>query len=70
VAPNGSASAAGTEAAPTTLASAITRIAAGGTIYLRGGTYNYSQTVTIAAGNNGTSSARKTLSAYPARPRC
>lgn len=44
---------------------AITRISAGGTIYLRGGTYNYSQTVTIAPGNNGTSSARKKMSAYP-----
>jgi hypothetical protein len=64
-APNGSDSAAGTEAAPTTITSAITRIAAGGTVYLRGGTYNLSSTVAIAAGNNGTSSARKTLSAYP-----
>jgi hypothetical protein len=65
VAPNGSDSAAGTQANPTTLTSAITRIAAGGTIYLRGGTYNYSQTVAIAPGNNGTSSARKKLAAYP-----
>jgi hypothetical protein len=65
VAPNGSAGAAGTQSDPTTLASAITRISAGGTIYLRGGTYNHSQTVTIAPGNNGTSSARKKLSAYP-----
>ncbi|MFF5077150.1 family 16 glycoside hydrolase [Actinoplanes sp. NPDC000266] len=65
VAPNGSASAAGTQDAPTTLASAITRIAAGGTIYVRGGTYAFSQTVTIAPGNNGTSSARKLLTAYP-----
>ena len=65
VSPSGSASAAGTVSAPTTLASAITRVTAGATIYLRGGTYNLSQTVTIAAGNNGTSSARKTLSAYP-----
>ena len=64
VAPNGSASADGSQASPTTLASAITRIAAGGTIYLRGGTYAFSSTVTIAAGNNGTSSARKTLRAY------
>ena len=32
---------------------------------MRGGTYNLSQTVTIAPGNNGTSSARKKLSAYP-----
>ncbi len=65
VAPNGSASAAGTQAAPTTLASAITRIGAGGTIYARGGTYSFAQTVTIAPGNNGTSSARKKLAAYP-----
>jgi hypothetical protein len=65
VSPNGSANAAATVSAPTTLASAITRVTAGGTIYLRGGTYNLSQTVTIAPGNNGTSSARKTLSAYP-----
>ena len=65
VAPNGSDGAAGTQSDPTTLASAITRIAAGGTIYMRGGTYSFSQTVTIAPGNNGTSSARKTLSAYP-----
>ena len=65
VSPSGSASAAATVSAPTTLASAITRVTAGGTIYLRGGTYNLSQTVTIAPGNNGTSSARTTLSAYP-----
>jgi hypothetical protein len=64
VAPNGSDSAAGTQSNPTTLTSAITRIAAGGTIYMRGGTYNFSQTVTIAQGNNGTSSARKKLFAY------
>lgn len=64
VAPNGRDGATGTEADPTTLTSAITRISAGGTIYLRGGTYNFSQTVTIPQGNNGTSSARKKLSAY------
>jgi hypothetical protein len=65
VAPNGTASAPGTQASPTTLASAITRIAAGGTIYLRGGTYSQPSTVTIAPGNNGTSGALKTISAYP-----
>ena len=64
VAPNGRDGASGTQSDPTTLASAITRIAAGGTIFVRGGTYNLSQTVTIAPGNNGTSSARKKLSAY------
>ncbi|WP_410613190.1 right-handed parallel beta-helix repeat-containing protein [Amycolatopsis sp. lyj-109] len=65
VAPTGKDSAAGTQADPTTLPSALTRIGSGGTISLRGGTYSYAQTVTIAPGNNGTSSARKTLSAYP-----
>lgn len=65
VAPGGTDSAAGTQSAPTTLTSAISRITPGGTIYLRGGTYSYAQTVTIPAGNNGTSSARTTLSAYP-----
>ncbi|MER6136272.1 CBM35 domain-containing protein [Streptomyces sp. NPDC001815] len=65
VAPDGTDSAAGTQAAPTTLTSAITRITPGGTIYLRGGTYRPSQTITIPAGNNGTASARTKLSAYP-----
>jgi hypothetical protein len=65
VSPNGSAGAAGTQAAPTTLASAVTKVAAGGTIYLRGGTYSLSTTQTIAAGNNGTAKALKTISAYP-----
>jgi len=64
VAPNGSDGAAGTLADPTTLTSALTRVSAGGTIYMRGGTYRYSQTVTIAQDNNGTSSARKKLFAY------
>ncbi|MDQ7908337.1 cellulose-binding domain-containing protein [Phytohabitans sp. ZYX-F-186] len=62
--PSGSASAPGTLSSPTTLASAITRIPVGGTIYLRGGNYGLAQTVTIAPGNNGTSSARKKLYAY------
>jgi hypothetical protein len=63
-APNGRDAGTGTQADPTTITSAITRIAAGGTIFLRGGTYSLAQTVTIAPGNNGTSSARKTLSAF------
>ncbi|MBT2469125.1 right-handed parallel beta-helix repeat-containing protein [Streptomyces sp. ISL-66] len=65
VAPNGTDGAAGTQSAPTTLTSAISRVTAGGTIYLRGGTYRYSQTVTIPQGKNGTASARTNLSAYP-----
>jgi pectate disaccharide-lyase len=65
VSPGGTDGAAGTLSAPTTLTSALTRIGAGGTIYMRGGTYNYTQTITIAPGNDGTASALKTLSAYP-----
>ncbi|WP_406472769.1 carbohydrate-binding protein [Streptomyces sp. NBC_01615] len=65
VSASGTDSAAGTESAPTTLTSAISRITPGGTIYLRDGTYSYSSTVTVPAGTDGTSSARTTLSAYP-----
>ncbi|MCZ4121057.1 carbohydrate-binding protein [Streptomyces sp. H39-S7] len=65
VAPNGTDGAAGTQSAPTTLASAITRVTPGGTIYLRGGTYHYAQTITVPPGNNGTSANRTQLSAYP-----
>ncbi|MFE3519272.1 right-handed parallel beta-helix repeat-containing protein [Streptomyces sp. NPDC059166] len=65
VAPDGSADAAGTESDPTTLAAAIGKVASGGTIYLRGGTYAYSETVTIPPGNDGSASARTTLAAYP-----
>ncbi|WP_405406880.1 right-handed parallel beta-helix repeat-containing protein [Streptomyces sp. NBC_01104] len=65
VAPDGTDDAAGTESDPTTLSSAISRVESGGTIYLRGGTYHYAETVTIPPGNDGTSSARTTLAAYP-----
>jgi pectate disaccharide-lyase len=46
------------------LTSAISRITAGGTIFMRAGTYNFSTGVTIARGNDGTSSARKQIFAY------
>ncbi|WP_017572547.1 carbohydrate-binding protein [Nocardiopsis halotolerans] len=65
VAPGGSADADGTESDPTTLTSAIDRVEPGGTIYLRGGTYELSDTVTIPQGNDGTASDRTELSAYP-----
>ncbi|MEV1065193.1 CBM35 domain-containing protein [Streptomyces sp. NPDC050263] len=65
VSPSGTDGAAGTQSAPTTLASAIGRVTAGGTIYLRGGTYAQSSTVTVPATSSGTASARTTLSAYP-----
>ncbi|AXL92403.1 silent information regulator protein Sir2 [Streptomyces sp. CB09001] len=65
VSPNGGAGAAGTESDPTTLTSAIDRVSPGGTIYLRGGTYRYAQTVTVPQGNDGTSGDRTELTAYP-----
>lgn len=64
VAPNGTDSNPGTISQPTTLTSAITRAVAGTTIYMRGGTYNYSATITIQRGNDGSSSARKNIFAY------
>jgi cellulose 1,4-beta-cellobiosidase len=64
VAPNGTDSNPGTIDQPTTLASAVTRIAAGKTIFMRGGTYNYSTTVTVVRGNNGTSSQPKNIFAF------
>ncbi|MEO3755555.1 right-handed parallel beta-helix repeat-containing protein [Streptomyces sp. B6B3] len=64
VAPDGTDGAAGTEAEPTTLDSALTRVESGGAIYLRGGTYDLSETV-VVEGADGTADARTTLSAYP-----
>jgi pectate lyase-like protein/fibronectin type III domain protein len=64
VAPNGTASNPGTMSQPTTLSSAITRIAAGRTIFMRGGTYNLATTVTIARGNDGSSSQQKNIFAF------
>ena len=63
VAPDGSADAAGTESDPTTLRSALTRISSGGTIQMRGGAYEFSETVVIE-GNDGTENGRTTLAAY------
>jgi uncharacterized repeat protein (TIGR02543 family) len=64
VAPGGSASNAGTLSSPTTLEKAITTIAAGGTIYMRGGTYNYSASIVIQRGNDGSSGSTKKIFAY------
>src|SRR5262247_534310 len=64
VAPNGTDSNPGTMSAPTTLTAAITRVQPGQTIQMRGGTYNFSATITIARGNNGTASQPKNLFAF------
>lgn len=64
VAADGAASNPGTQDRPTTLESALTRVSAGGAIWVRGGTYRVSRGITIAPGNNGTASAPKRLFAY------
>lgn len=64
VSPNGSASNSGAIGSPTTLASAITKLAPGGTIYMRGGTYTFSGPVTIERDNSGSSGLRKNIVAY------
>jgi uncharacterized repeat protein (TIGR02543 family) len=65
VSPSGSASNSGTSiSAPTTLANALATVTAGGTIYMRGGTYNITSTIVIAESNSGTASATKKLFAY------
>lgn len=64
VSPTGSASNPGTIDAPTTIDDAIACIAAGGTIWVRGGTYTRSTTVLVALGNNGASGNTKKIYAY------
>ncbi|MEU6859249.1 polysaccharide lyase family 1 protein [Glycomyces sp. NPDC046736] len=64
VAPTGTSGASGTISDPTTLDSAVDRITPGGTIYMRGGTYNLSETVDIEPGNDGLSGDRTELWAY------
>lgn len=64
VAPGGSDSNPGTMDSPMTLTAAITRVVAGGTIYMRAGTYSYSTQITIARSNSGSSSAMKNILAY------
>ena len=62
-APNGTASATGTIDNPTTLASAVMKVNAGGTIYLRGGRYPLTSTISLMkSGSNG---SLIHLSAYP-----
>jgi uncharacterized repeat protein (TIGR02543 family) len=65
VAPGGSASSPGTSiSAPTTLANALATVTTGGTIYMRGGTYNFTTSILIAESNSGTASATKKVFAY------
>lgn len=64
VAPDGLDSNEGTLSSPTTFTSAISKIAEGNTIYMRGGSYKYSDEIVIARGNNGSASKMKTIAAY------
>lgn len=64
VAPNGQPNNPGTIDSPTTLEVAITRVVPGGVIYMRGGTYYYSSTITIEKSNKGTPGKRKNIYAY------
>jgi hypothetical protein len=61
VATNGTAAAAGDSANPTTIDEAIIKIATGGTIYVKAGTYYRSSLVLIADGNNGASGSTKKI---------
>ena len=61
---SGSANNAGTVSSPLTLAAAITKVAAGGTIYMMPGTYSYATQITIERGNNGTSGSYKSIKPY------
>jgi hypothetical protein len=64
VSPTGLASNSGTIDSPTTLAAAITQVASGGVIYLRGGTYSLTDQITVARGNDGTATQMKSILAY------
>lgn len=55
----------GSKSNPMDLQQAITTVAAGQTIYLLEGTYEFSATITIAESNSGKEGQYKTLSAYP-----
>lgn len=64
VSPDGAATGAGTIEEPVDLDTAVQFVKEGQTVYLLGGTYNRTAPVVIAAGNDGTKDALKTLSSY------
>ena len=64
VAPGGLPANDGTIANPTTLESAITRVPAGATIWVHGGTYSYAVGISVALGNNGADGSKKSIVAY------
>lgn len=64
-APNGTASGSGSKESPMDVETAISKVAAGQTIYLLEGTYRLSSRISIPAANSGTANAYKTIAAYP-----
>jgi hypothetical protein len=64
VAPNAINTGAGSIESPMAFTEAITKVAPGGTIYMRGGKYEYNTQKTIEYGNNGTAEAMKSIIAY------
>jgi hypothetical protein len=64
VSPNGTDNGAGTTASPMSLTKALTTVQAGGTIYMLGGTYKYSDQITIDINNDGQNGNLKNLFAY------
>ncbi len=63
--PDATSSGKGTKDSPIDVKSAISMVKAGGTIYLLGGTYKFSEQLLIEESNSGTADAMKTIMAYP-----
>lgn len=61
----GKAGSAGTAADPLPLVEALTVVAAGDTVLMRGGVYDFAEQVTVERGNDGAAGKRKHLFAYP-----
>lgn len=64
-APGAKSGAAGTYADPTSVEDAVSRVKAGGVVWLKGGKYSFSKTLMIEESNSGKSGAYKTIAAVP-----
>jgi hypothetical protein len=64
VSPDGTSAAKGTIDSPMSLQAAITTISENGTIYMRAGTYKYSEAIIVELGNNGSEGKMKSIVAY------
>ncbi len=63
--PDGKSSAAGTQKDPMDVLTAISKVEAGGLIYLLDGTYKFDKTIVIDNNNNGSAGKFKSIMAYP-----